>query len=182
MNAIAPSPVFAGVETPPDPVDGSLCDAMHVVWRTAGWNVDDIAAEAAQLRAELRRMDIELVPVVRLEASRRRSDLVALAAYTQVLAARNWALKELSLYHTRKADHADPIGHVEDQLARARRLALGMQDDIARIAAAHAAALGARDAEILRLKVEIDTGIATAGDLRAEIDALKRQREDTEDG
>lgn len=98
MTAQPASPfVFAGVETPPDPVDGAIADALQVALAAgqAGTGALDIAELARALRAELRRMDIEAILVTRLDLSRRRSDLVALSAYTLALAQRNAALREV---------------------------------------------------------------------------------------
>lgn len=112
MTALPASPfAFAGVETPPDPVDGAISDALVVALETVGGQGGlDVAELGRALRAELRRMDIEAILVTRLDASRRRSDLVALSAYTLALAQRNAALKSIETA-------AAEIGRLRDHVA-----------------------------------------------------------------
>ena len=103
---------FAGVETPPDPVDGAITDALVVALETVGGQgAFDVAELGQALRAELRRMDIEAILVTRLDTSRRRSDLVALSAYTLALAQRNAALDTL-------ATMTVEIGRLRDDVVR----------------------------------------------------------------
>jgi hypothetical protein len=102
MTTAPASPfVFDGVETPPDPVDGAIADALQVALAAGGAGLADaratidVAELGRALRAELRRMDIEAILVTRLDPARRRFDLVALSAYTLALAQRNAALREI---------------------------------------------------------------------------------------
>jgi len=165
MNAPSPLP-----ETSPpterDAIDGILCDAVsdaigrHRVATRDTW-LDDVDPLAAQLRADLRRSNIELINVVAPGA--RRSDTVLLTVHTLALAQRNWAM---TLLERQAPEGVAFVAHLTQRHdARVAELLNANNAEVERRRAAEDRAI--------ELEARLASHDDAAGDMRSEMDALQ---------